>query len=385
MSQAADWEGSAASAEETLQRLTAALPLGVAILCRGRVAWANERLLKMAGRESLGLLVGTELEELLTDSGYGLPALPGAARPRAVECTLRRPDGRERTVIWRPSWPEIAPDSDAWVVEDASHARSLEREILQASRELHGLHREVAELRDRLRLERAEREEFLTVVSHELRTPVTVMNGYHRLLLAQDVGPLTEEQRRFLEESSRSCRKLDAFIEKLMQASHEPQASEVLEVCSTPLRPLIEEIASGFEPLLEERGERIEVDIDPKLSQARFDRAAVERVLTNLLGNAIRYTPKGGTIKIATRELRVNGREFVELSVSDEGPGVASDDRQRIFDPYVQAGDESHAGGLGLGLALCKRLVEAHGGTIRVGERPGGGSCFAFTLPGAGS
>jgi signal transduction histidine kinase len=240
----------------------------------------------------------------------------------------------------------------------------------------------VAELHDRLRLERAEREEFLTVLSHELRTPVTVMNGYHRLLLAQDVGPLNEDQLRFLEESGKSCRKLDAFVEKLLQASREPQASEVLEVCSAPLRPLIEEIASAFEPLLEERGERIEVDVDSKHDRARFDRAAVERVLTNLLGNAIRYTRKGGTIQIATRELRVNGREFVELSVADEGPGVAPEDCERIFEPYVQAGDESHAGGLGLGLAICKRLVEAHGGTIAVSERPGGGSCFAFTLPG---
>ena len=257
MSQAADWEGNAISVEETLQRLATELPLGVAILCRGRVVWANERLLKMAGRESLDLLVGTELEELLADSGHGLPALPGAGRPRAVECRLRRPDGQKRIVIWRPSWPEIAPGSDAWVVEDVSHVRSLEREILQASRELHGLHREVAALRDRLRLERAEREEFLTVVSHELRTPVTVMNGYLRLLLAQDVGPLTNEQLRFLEESNKSCRKLDAFIEKLMQASREPQASEVLDVCSAPLRPLIEEIANGLEPLLDERGERI--------------------------------------------------------------------------------------------------------------------------------
>jgi signal transduction histidine kinase len=385
MNQAADRDGSARSAEETLQRLAAALPLGVATLCRGRVVWANGRLLEMSGRESLGALVGTELEELLADSGHGLPAPSGAVRPRAVECTLRRPDGQERVVIWWPSWPEIAPDTDAWAVEDASHVRSLERELLQANRELHLLHREAAELRDRLRLERAEREELLTVVSHELRTPVTVMNGYHRLLIAQEVGPLNEEQRRFLEESSKSCKKLDAFIEKLMQASREPRASQVLEVCSAPLRPLIEEIASAFEPLLEERSEHIEVDVDPKLSRARFDRAAVEQVLTNLLGNAIRYTRKGGTIEIATRELRVNGREFVELSVSDEGPGVAPDDRQRIFEPYVQAGDESHAGGLGLGLAICKRLVEAHGGTISVSERPGGGSCFAFTLPGAQS
>ena len=76
---------------------------------------------------------------------------------------------------------------------------------------------------------------------------------------------------------------------------------------------------------------------------------------------------------------------MVEVSVSDEGPGVASGDRQRIFEPYAQAGDESRAGHLGLGLAICKRLVEGHGGTIGVSERSGGGSCFVFTLPGAES
>ena len=73
------------------------------------------------------------------------------------------------------------------------------------------------------------------------------------------------------------------------------------------------------------------------------------------------------------------------MSVADDGPGISPDDRERIFEPYVRAGDESDAGGLGLGLAICKRLVEAHGGVIGVSERPGGGSRFAFTLPASGS
>ena len=77
------------------------------------------------------------------------------------------------------------------------------------------------------------------------------------------------------------------------------------------------------------------------------------------------------------------GRHFVEVVVSDDGPGIAAQDRERIFEPYVRAGDGSRAGGLGLGLAICKRIVEAHGGTILLTDAPGGGSRFSFTLPAA--
>ena len=108
-------------------------------------------------------------------------------------------------------------------------------------------------------------------------------------------------------------------------------------------------------------------------------------MLTNLVGNALRYAGTGGTIEISTRPGADPGspgvRRSIEVVVSDDGPGVDFEDRERIFRPYVQAGEESRAGGLGLGLAICKRLVEAHGGAITLGDRPGGGARFAFTLP----
>jgi signal transduction histidine kinase len=380
MSQAEDWEGSAKPAEEALQRLAAAIPQGVAMLRSGRVVWANLRLLELVGCETLAQLAEMELADWLVDSGHGLP---DALRGRAVECTLRRADGDERTVVCRLAWPEIAPATDAWVFEDTTHVRSLERELLRANRELHARNREVTSLRDQLRNEQAEREELLTVVSHELRTPVTVISGYNRLLLSEQVGPLGEEQRRFLEESTKSCRKLDRFIGNLMVASREPKGGDILEVCSGSLLPVIEGVAASMRPLLEEREMRIEVRADEEGCRARFDRAAVEQILTNLVGNAIRYAPTGGNIEISARKLPTPERLLVEVSVSDDGPGVAAEDRLRIFEPYAQAGDESRAGHLGLGLAICKRLVEGHGGTIGVSKRPGGGSCFAFTLPGA--
>lgn len=388
MGQAAEWEGIVEPAGESLQSLAAAVPEGVAIVRGGRIAWANNRLVEMTGLRSPSALVGAVLVELLTDTGNGLPDPCGL---RAVECGLRRPDGETRIVICRPAWPESGPDPGLWVIEDATHVRLLERELLRMSQDLHRANREAASVREQLRAERAEREELLTVVSHELRTPVTVIGGYNRLLLAEEVGPLTEEQRGFLQESAKSCQRLNAFIGNLLEASRATRGDEVLEVCNASLARSIDDVVKLLRPLLEQRQLRLRVAVAPGADRARFDRLRLEQILTNLLGNAIKFSEPGGTIEIATRECpapeaaAAAGLRFVEVTVADNGPGVAPEDRERIFDAYVQAGDESRAGGLGLGLAICKRLVEAHGGSIRVSERPGGGSCFSFTLPGCDS
>ena len=100
-----------------------------------------------------------------------------------------------------------------------------------------------------------------------------------------------------------------------------------------------------------------------------------------MLGNAIKYAKSGGSVLIETRLLRGGDLCFVEISVTDDGPGVACADRDRIFEPYVRGPRRREASGLGLGLAICKRIVEAHGGSISVTDPSGGGSRFAFTLP----
>jgi signal transduction histidine kinase len=375
--------GTAASGpgEEAVRDLATSLPLPVLLVREGRLVWMNERLVELAGRGSASALRGTALDDLLLDGGSGLP---NPQAPRAVECALRRPDGQLRTVICRPSWPDVGPKTSGWVIEDVTHVRVLERELMRLSHELHGVHREIAFLRERLRSENSEREDLLNVVSHELRTPVTVISGYNRLLLREEVGPLNAEQRRFLEESEKGCRRLDAFLGNLMEASRRTRGGEVLEVCNADLEPVIEGVVELMRPMLQESGLEIEVRVGDDARRARFDRLRVEQVLTNLLGNAIKYTRAGGTIEVSTRPLpraEGPGPRWVEIAVADDGPGVAPADRVRIFEPYVQAGEESRAGGLGLGLAICKRLVEAHGGTIGVGVRTGGGSRFAFTLP----
>jgi signal transduction histidine kinase len=362
--------------EDAVRRLASALSEGVAFVREGRIVWANEALAAMAARPRAADLVDLDLAGLVLDAGEGLPEV---SRPAPVECDLRWPNGALRRTLWRLAWSEIAPGTDAWVVEDPTRVRELGEEVLRVSRELGRVHREVESLRDRLHHEHAERDELLAVVSHELRTPVTVIGGYGRILLREDVGPLTPEQRRFLGESVKACRKLDAFIERLLAASAVAKGGEVLEVCSAPLRPVLEEMVGRMQPLFEQRRSRIRLDA-PADCRARFDAMRVEQVLGNLLDNALKYAAPGATVEVTARVVEVDGRPMVEVAVADDGPGIPPEERDRVFQAYVR-GHGSSPNGLGLGLALCKRIVEGHGGTICLGERPGGGCRFAFTLP----
>jgi len=244
-------------------------------------------------------------------------------------------------------------------------------------------------LRERLRRESDEREELLTVVSHELRTPVTIISGYNRLLLTERIGPLTDEQRGFLIEGSKACRRLDLFIGNLIEASRQSADGEVLEITHAKVTPVIEDVVGLLRPLFEDAKLEIRVEIADDVDRARFDRTRLEQILINLLGNAIKFSPPGAAIEIAARatpRTHKDGveRPCVEFRVSDQGPGVAPAYRQRIFEPYVQIGEESGGGGLGLGLAICKRLVEAHGGEIWAEGRSNSGSSFVFTIPVAG-
>jgi signal transduction histidine kinase len=378
MGQAAEREATASACEESLARLAEALPDGVAVVHDGLVRWANAAFAELCGRAHPAALVGARFSELFADAGQGLPE---RSRTRPLECTLRRP-GAERRVLCQLVWPELGGGADAWRCEDVTQLRTLERELLRTSQELHRANRELESLRDELRGERASREELLAVVSHELRTPLTVIGGYSRLLLSGDAGPVSDEQRRFLTESAKSCQRLNEFIQKLIEASREKQGGEVLELGSHALAPLIEKVVEGLLPLAAERDSQLNVHVDSSAAHARFDPLRVEQILGNLVGNAIQHGGSKRTIEIIARGIpsAVAGRRFVEVCVEDDGPGVPAEQRERIFQPWVQAGSK---GGLGLGLAICRRLVEAHGGEISLVERPGGGCRFRFTLPAA--
>jgi signal transduction histidine kinase len=280
--------------------------------------------------------------------------------------------------------PSPRPVESARELSAEARMQELETELFRAGQDLARMHRELEGLRERMRHETAQRSELLDAVSHELRTPLTVIGGYHRLLLGEGVGPLNEKQRKFLEESQRSCQRLDAFLGSVLAASRAGAGSEVLELGRAPLAPVIEAVAAMFEPLLAERGLRLSLALDPAAAEARCDPPRIEQVLTNLVGNAVKFARERGSIEIATRAFAApegeSVRRWVEISVCDDGPGIAPEHRERVFEPYVQLGPRG-ASGIGLGLAICRRLVEAHGGEIRLDPREGGGCRFSFTLP----
>jgi len=265
-------------------------------------------------------------------------------------------------------------------VSEASKTATL----AQFPRDLEETQREIERLRAQISREAAEREHLLRMVTHELSTPVTVIRGYNNLLLTQNPGPLTERQRDFLEQSNRSCERLNRFLGDLFGVAGEGNGSHSVDFQYASLERLLVDVTGLLRPLLEERNVAVELCIDRDASSAYFDPGRIEQVLTNLLTNAIRYSKPGTSVCVRTRLVPVGRNSLIEVSVIDTGPGVAPEDRERIFEPYVRAGDASR-GGLGLGLAICRRIVDAHGGSISVDEEAGCGSCFSFTLAPTGA
>lgn len=243
---------------------------------------------------------------------------------------------------------------------------------------------EIVRLRERVAALEADRADWLTVLAHELRTPLTIISGYNRLLLSGEAGPLTAEQARYLEESTRSCKRLDAFVASLLDSAHDGFLEERLETGAGDLGVLVDDVCGLLRPLIDQKGLELVVDVAADARRARFDPLRIEQVVTNLLGNAIRYTKPGGSLRVETR--RRGGRDgaVLEVAVHDQGPGIPAADRERVFEPFVRlASDDRGGAGLGLGLAICRRIVAAHGGAIGVDEAAGGGCRFHFTLPAA--
>ncbi|HZT76304.1 MAG TPA: ATP-binding protein [Vicinamibacterales bacterium] len=237
----------------------------------------------------------------------------------------------------------------------------------------------VVVLHDITDLRRADqiRRDFVANVSHELRTPLTAIRGYVEALGEEDAD--AEARQKFLEIIGRHALRMERLVMDLLRLARLDAKQESLDLVACDARTLVDGVVTDVTAAAQARRQRICVHIQPDAATLRADPSKMHDALRNLVANAINYSPEQTTI--AVDAARVNGD--VEISVSDQGPGIPEQDLTRVFERFYRV-DKSRArdpGGTGLGLAIVKHLVELHGGTVRAENREGGGARFVVTLP----
>lgn len=228
---------------------------------------------------------------------------------------------------------------------------------------------------------------FIEVASHELNTPVTVVMGLAELWKMTMGQTASAAERTWVERIHGAGKRLASTVERMLKLLKSDQIDPSVALEQVDLEPLLRQTVSDLQPFLQARNQEIRVKVAPDLGAAEVDPSKVSDVLTNLLVNAIKFTPDGGTIEVEARD---DGPDRVRFRVTDEGSGIPSDDCAHLFEPFFTGNDTMHHSsgdyqygkrGMGLGLCLVKTFVELHGGSVDVDTAPGRGSCFSFTLP----
>ncbi len=311
-----------------------------------------------------------------------------------VDC----PEGKARARIrWLPE-----PDWLVAYVEPApSQAPKSEIEMRQTVDELMQ-EREITYrnlLAAYLRLQEVNRQKtvFLASAAHELKTPLAVMKGYYELLLSGSLGKLDEKQRDILQESKESCDRLVRLVSMFLNYSALESGKLVLQLRENDLRDCLNDVTCRWQDGFQRKKVRLEARIEGELPGFRFDYPKVQQCIANLLDNALKHTPPGGCVTLSAephfwerrvaeaapanerrRDLRDRPNSAL-VRVTDTGQGIAAEYHQEIFEEFVRVDPSSS--GMGLGLAITKRLIQAHRGKIWVDSEPGRGSSFAFLLP----
>ena len=249
---------------------------------------------------------------------------------------------------------------------------SLEEKVKERTAEL-----EIA--RDHALTATRHKSEFLANMSHELRTPLNAVIGFSEVLLEKMFGDINAKQEEYLQDIASSGRHLLALINDILDLSKVEAGRVELELTTFDLAATLENTLTLVRERAMRHGIAVVSEVPRELGDCTADELKVKQVLLNLLSNAIKFTPDGGGISL---KARVNGH-FAEISVTDTGVGVAPDDQSKIFEEFYRAKAEvaKKREGTGLGLALTKKFVELHGGTIWLESQLDHGSTFTFTLP----
>jgi signal transduction histidine kinase len=219
--------------------------------------------------------------------------------------------------------------------------------------------------------------EFLANMSHELRTPLNAIIGFSEVLLERMFGEINAKQKEYLQDILSSGRHLLSLINDILDISKVEAGRMELQPGPVDLRFVLQNAVSLVRERATRQGISVALDVDAAVGTIEADERRVKQILFNLLSNALKFTPAGGRVTIAAARID----NAVQISVRDTGIGIKSDDQDRIFEEFQQAGPGKAVEGTGLGLALARRFVEMHGGRIWVESVVGAGSSFTFTLP----
>jgi signal transduction histidine kinase len=225
--------------------------------------------------------------------------------------------------------------------------------------------------------------EFVSVASHELKTPLSVIRGYVSLLHDEVYGPITAEQKKVLGSVGDQTDRLGRLIQQLLDISRFEAGVGRLDVKPFDLRAFLDEFALSFEALAVQNEIDFSVEVDERLPTIiEGDSDRLNEVVGNLLANAFKFTPRHGRIELRAAP-SANGREGIEIEVSDTGIGIPRDQLPRIFEKFYQVENEAQpvSLGTGLGLAISKEITESHGGTIAAESEVGAGTTFRVYLP----
>jgi signal transduction histidine kinase len=270
-------------------------------------------------------------------------------------------------------YPRSAPLAD--LARGKHQSDPIDAELEAAQRALESEHVRLAEALSRAEGALAMRDEVLAIVAHDLRAPLNAVQTSAAFLIDVELGEA--DRRRLLEVIRRASNSMNRLIQDLLDVSRMESGAFTIDPERVDFAALARDVCEQFHPQAGDAGPVLECSVDGELPYVIADRGRMSQVLENLVSNALRFTPTGGSVTVRVRRTE-GGR--VACEVEDTGVGIAPEDLPHLFERFWQA-RRYRRGGAGLGLAIARGVVEAHGSTLAVRSQPGRGSVFSFELP----
>jgi PAS domain S-box-containing protein len=347
---------------------------------QGRFSFCNQAFLEMLGMSASSELFQREPAEIVIPGETPKIERMMERRRRGEKVffeTLLRRHGDIPLPVQISSAPVFRSGKFMGIVgiaHDLSERRRLEAMVERSHQDLERAYEELSVL-DKMK------SDFIAIASHELRTPLSIIKGYSDAFQYGELGELTPFQIDKIKIMNARADQMTKIINDLLDVTRLDEGRLVGEKWPAPVSGLMVNAVSEFKSRAAQCGQELRCEVEDNLPPVSVDVWRVHQVMENLIGNAIKFTPEGGSIEVSARSAAEP--DMVEIEIRDSGPGIPESEQKKLFTMFYQVETDStrSAGGLGLGLVISKGIVEGHGGRIWVESETGGGSSFKFTLP----